>query len=678
MTEYLLIDGDASSTYPTEDDAKAAARAAGPGTYGLAKIDRTDGTYTVLDPAALTAAFLGGGKASLAWPADWQIVEVGRDGSDTKGRGEWSGVPTSNPFVFGLLIPGVTYALHAVAADGQRVATSLKAGEPPAPVVTPDEPRTQEPAQPIEIGYEFPEKRNVPSKVALRLVRLKNALSVYWKAETGSSDRLSLVAYRKKGTTAWRAAIWGEWDGRGTSGTHPTTPARAREYRSMIRGLEPSTTYEVQCRVWGSGETSEIAEVTTWFDTPPIAKTIDVDASRLSTFVVPEGGTAEGYVRYRFSGELKTAKRADFNVDVPVPFVELVGLKGTGARKHAVQYRMPAPKDNDLPVVILRGADLSDFGSVSPKNKRFGRNCDSAIGTLNSSTYYVPPTMTIDCDFHDPSFDCNHWDESNGTNMHPEGPQGMTFYRSAQGQHHIERVRIWSKNGNFFNDGIGSETGNYGFEGFPFADSHILACTITQCCDDAMELEGAGCCILAEDIYTDEVYNPMASATCSVGPVYYVGIVCKRTLWGHSDTRARGVALKHRQTAQYGGGLVYVIHCTMDLDSVQHGFRSDGFDGCLRVYNSIVPARSQFSNETDDLRNRIRGNLIKGTTDMPAAEKKLNTEGEPKFRPGGGYWLADDSPRADCVDLPNMGKTRSAGAVECGAWQNGEREPVYG
>lgn len=145
--EYLLQTVPASaeplSIHTSEDEAMSAASE--PGVYSVVKRTTittvktdvlTTKTFTVYDENALVARAIDATRATLEWPANWNVSRVGRDGTDLKGNGPWAGRRANLPF--GNMRPGGTYTLFVEMADGTRIEREFTMpGEAPAPAPAP-------------------------------------------------------------------------------------------------------------------------------------------------------------------------------------------------------------------------------------------------------------------------------------------------------------------------------------------------------------------------------------------------------------------------------------------------------------------------------------------------------------------------------------------------------------
>src|SRR5690242_12584787 len=111
-----------------------------------------------------------------------------------------------------------------------------------------------------------------------------HSIGLTWDPDGGSAANACEAQYRAMGETAWREAepLW--FDAR-----------RESEYRGSLVHLRPGTTYEIRPTL--ADGTTQTTTATTWSETFPIARTIDV-GSRDTAFVATESGTEDGYVLY--------------------------------------------------------------------------------------------------------------------------------------------------------------------------------------------------------------------------------------------------------------------------------------------------------------------------------------------------------------------------------------------
>eukprot|EP00026_Physarum_polycephalum_P016722 Phypoly_transcript_17703.p1 GENE.Phypoly_transcript_17703~~Phypoly_transcript_17703.p1 ORF type:complete len:252 (+),score=30.53 Phypoly_transcript_17703:56-757(+) len=104
--------------------------------------------------------------------------------------------------------------------------------------------------------------------------------------------------------------------------------------------------------------------------------------------------------------------------------------------------------------------------------------------------------------------------------FHPQGPQGIVqFNASGNNVIRYNRVSAGIETNNYFNDAIGGGD-NFSPTGFPGADSDVYGNWMGHSMDDSLEIEGGGMNIRVWANFINETYVGVASAACSVGPLY--------------------------------------------------------------------------------------------------------------------------------------------------------------
>jgi hypothetical protein len=166
----------------------------------------------------------------------------------------------------------------------------------------------------------------------------------------------------------------------------------------------------------------------------------------------------------------------------------------------------------------------------------------------------------------DPRYSANPWRTGSAPRKHPMGPQGVLFVKC--GSNHVIRYNeIYSKNGNYFLDGLGGEE-NFSTAGFPWADSDINGNKISEVYDDGIEAEGGNRNVRIWGNYMDRVFVAVANAATAVGPLYVWRNVSNRMANmfqpdAPPDEETRGSFIKAgSNSAAANGGRAYYFHNT--------------------------------------------------------------------------------------------------------------------
>ena len=544
---------------------------------------------------------------------------------------------------------------------------------------------------PPSSGYEFPVAMKTKSSAALVITRTIETLRLFWKDSGGSDDVRVLTRFRQVGGQVWSQGFDLLWDGRSsTTKDKPTLPQHSKEYRGLITYLFDNAEYEVQVLNPKTGVYAE-AKARTHPAAPKIGEVIRVPAGS-SQYKITKGGSPGSYVQYLFEGpiDVKGAAESCIDIDPKALYIDLVKPVCKGPTRHCIYNRQQDDGKDEGPLVYIRDFDLSNFGSMG-KVKPFGRNLDSGIGTPNGSNLFTERMAAINGIIYDPNFDSNDWTEYGAQdNYHPDGPQGISIYRSKRGLHTFKNVTVCSRNGMKFNDGFGSTTGNFSLEG-PHHNSDIIDCLIMDCCDDSAEYEGQGTLTLVRGCYSENTYMGIANASCSVGPMYMVDTIIGYTKKTDKDkSMCDGDANKNRITPAggitYGGGHMFWIHCTVPYDAVakkgcKNGLRSNEYIN-LHVLNCIITTTGPNIAGASGPTNEVDGLLYNTSIDTPASKTVNAIKGSPKFllKNGNAYALADDSPgKGKAKVVPGFTRQYIKGvAPDFGAIQPGEPKHVYG
>lgn len=391
-----------------------------------------------------------------------------------------------------------------------------------------------------------------------------HSISVYWKTENGSPNNDCFVFFQKQGEQAWRKGhnLWYDQH------THPNEQFsyitfNEREYRGSLVQLEPSTTYNIKLQL-KSGEVRQL-QATTWDEQFKIQKTVRL-SSTPTTITISEGGNrTNGYILY--DGVDAHVTGGVNNVEIRADYVIIRGLTGVNASSNGIWIE---PGRHDI---VIEHCDISKWGSRR-NNSPFGTNMQSAIFQDNNNhpNFLAGRFIIQHNKLHHPNTDANSWSEGG----HPEGPQAITLEHGLLGNNVIRYNKIYSDEQHCFNDAMGSQHGNFSFDGFLFKDSDIYGNEISGSWDDGIEIEGAGMNIRIWDNYFSYVNFPIAAASISLGPLYIF-----RNISGYSRSSPKGergwgflkLGAPPDKSHYYANGKIYIYHNTIH-QPMNHGVKS--------------------------------------------------------------------------------------------------------
>ena len=393
-----------------------------------------------------------------------------------------------------------------------------------------------------------------------------HAMGLYWKPQDASLSNPCTVQVRPRGSCAWRTVrpLWFD------ANDHEEAPEHSQQYRGSVLDLVPGTTYEVRLSL--ESGTTHTFPVTTRSESFPISETVTLEGQSDEPLVIDQGGSeTEGYVVYEAGPAgytLDVDKQHPSCVQIQAPYVIVRGLTLRGAAKHGIEI-------GAVHHVVIEENDVADWGSQVTSNpdeplyEGFGANFHSAIFANAKELSHVVVQRN---DLHHPTYDTNSWDEFDPTEgsssfVHPQGPQGITFVRSA-GHHVIRYNHIHSDEEHKFNDGMG-EYHNASYGGFPNRDSDIYGNVVTHVWDDAIEAEGSGMNVRVWANYVDHTFVAFGLASQSLGPLYLYRNVTGLSQRGTvaSDTHTRGGPLAKigapSSRGEYARGRLVIHHNTL-------------------------------------------------------------------------------------------------------------------
>ncbi len=383
-----------------------------------------------------------------------------------------------------------------------------------------------------------------------RAVATFECVGLYWAPSAGGENDICRVNYRPVGTDEWREGLPLWFD------------ARNSEYRGSVVGLEPGTPYEIQLKLEKSGTTTSLTS-TTWNEKFPIARTVILPVGTSNQpLEITEGGTSDGYVLYASApstrSEIDVANTSPTCISIKAPYVIIRDLTLRGASEHGIKLIGPVHD------IVIEGCDINGWGRVASDG--FGKNLDAGISGLDPGLARI---VIQENKIHHPRGNANDWLQDRPatgekSSSHPNGPQAVVFLNSA-GNNVIRYNEVYSDENHRFNDGMGGGE-NFSFRGFPGADSDVYGNILRNTIDDALEIEGGGCNVRVWENFMEDTFTGVATASCSIGPLYVFRNILGRTRSNSGAPDApenTGIFGKLGNHGGYGGGRIYYFHNTI-------------------------------------------------------------------------------------------------------------------
>jgi hypothetical protein len=355
-------------------------------------------------------------------------------------------------------------------------------------------------------------------------------ISLYHGSEDASA---CTVQYRRTGSGEWKPALDLVYD------------PRNREHRGSIVGLAPDTAYDV--RLTHAGKPLDL-QTRTQSDRFPIGKTTEV-RSQGTTLEITSSGSAQGYHLITVPAQTRTTldvgNQSDHNVVIDADYVIVRGLELKNAARHGV-YIKPGRHH-----IVIEDCRITFWGRVGgPISFGNASNSDSAIYADRGAGHLVIQRNLIE----NPRGASNDWDTG-----HPAGPQGISLMNSS-GNNVIRYNELLSTEDHGFNDAIGGGS-NFSDAGSPNRDSDIHGNIIAGVWDDGIESEGANMNVRIWGNYIYRVYQHVATASTSKGPLYIFRNVFGVSRKTHIDPIG-GAMIKTGGRGEFMGGRKFVFHNT--------------------------------------------------------------------------------------------------------------------
>jgi hypothetical protein len=396
------------------------------------------------------------------------------------------------------------------------------------------------------------------------------SIGLYWSPPGADAGNPARVEFREQGASSWRRGLDLWFD------------SRNAEYRGSLVELEAGTSYEIRLTL--ATGFKESLRARTWRDDFPVKKTIRVPpgTKRLVIEAADSGSEREGYVVFTAPPGRNVIDQSSLSGNGPhdscvvvkqgVHHVVIRGLVLRHCRRYGIyiERQYEPVLDAQTRDIVIEDNDIAGWGGSG--SLRPGRvdndgavHCNYWRGKDDAKR---PDRIVIQRNtMRDPRHGSNPWRSGAGEREHPMGPQGVVFDRCGR-NHVIRHNSIYSRNGNYFMDGIGGAE-NFSHAGFPWADSDIHGNRISEAYDDGIEAEGANRNVRIWGNYLDRVFVAIANATTAAGPLYVWRNVSYRMggmyhPQGPPDLEERGPFVKAgSRNASVRGGRAYYFHNTV-------------------------------------------------------------------------------------------------------------------
>ena len=525
-----------------------------------------------------------------------------------------------------------------------------------------------------------------------------NSVSVYWTTDLiGPVDSQANLYYKETSSNVWKTALPMKYESRLFENLHSNFAQYTKQYRGSVVQLKSNTEYDVLAHQVTNNTYSQ-SKIKTWEENFKVNKVISIDSNNEKVVINESGSEVGGYIVYDGQGQSFSINNNDlYNIEIDASYVIIRNFNLSGAQKHSVYI---SGKENTN--IVIEKNNISQWGSKSD-NKFVGINYNSAIANRYNNGYKQSHIVIQDNNIFNPNYSANSWTENPTTaqvdnnTYHPEGPQGITISNTL-GSNVIRRNNIFSTNGNYFNDGMGSEGDNFRPYGFPGPDSDIYENSISQSRDDAFEVEGGNANVRIWNNFTDLNYVSYGLSPVHIGPVYVFKNIAYRHKYSNQHSEMVGTTFK-LQTRSETAGNIYLYHNTQYTNESEQMGANNGLTGSgteilnvEAINNAIFVSNKAFigSNSTDRFENNIYNS---GTiSDIDLIESNIESNNEEiegnngilintstktssifkRFKPKLGSALIDKG-----IVIPNFNDNYSDNAPELGANERDGLSSVY-
>lgn len=370
--------------------------------------------------------------------------------------------------------------------------------------------------------------------------------SLYWDESNGGSSNEAVVRFKDNSTGVWKQGLSLYWDDRvdGT-GLGQVAAPYGKQYRGMIFGLTPGTSYTVEVMTQNTTRRIATATFTTLAESWPCGTTITPDATSNSTLTISTAGSPGAYTCVtRAGGFVIDGNNAiDNGIVISAPYVRVYGQFEIKETRQTGIFL-----DSDAANFVIDGsggasfASIHHFGREDPVNDglpdndndgnaddHYGCNDTAGIRTDSGDNFGVANGLIQNVVIHTPNYDANTWEEvarpkstgcySPGTS-HPGG-SNVIFLKNTGGGMVIRYIQAYSDDEHLFDDGIGGGQ-NMSING-PFPkDSDIYGNILSHIADDSLEFDGGLANVAAFENYVSLSLRFGSTACNCIGPFYFM------------------------------------------------------------------------------------------------------------------------------------------------------------
>ena len=333
-------------------------------------------------------------------------------------------------------------------------------------------------------------------------------------------------------------------------------PPLEHKARGVLVNLKEDTEYELQIKLNDKGNKKVITEkFRTLGAALPVAKTISLTPAMVKKgFVVPESGTADGYIRYTAKpGTILTSEGLDAIKIFNVSYIIIDGLTIRGGKENGIRIDCASN-------IVVRNCDIASFGRLGELRTELGgeyyyRNAiTKKMRMLNSDAgIYIrnAKDLLIEKNFiHDTNGLTNPWFYS-----HPAGPKAINAGMAANAT--VRYNDFIGGDKHRWNDAVECQGNSSPVGGF-YRNAEIYGNVFALTNDDGIELEGGE---INTRFFGNRVENTLcgvSSGSCSRGPSY----IFNNLFWRSGDVNGLSVAAFKNGHGVWGSGKVHIFNNT--------------------------------------------------------------------------------------------------------------------
>lgn len=378
-------------------------------------------------------------------------------------------------------------------------------------------------------------------------------LSLYFAAE-GSGE--CHVYYKQSDAAIWRQALDLVYDKRNS------------EYRGSIVNLKPETRHDIRLQ---HNEKEIMAFAETLSETFPIGDITTVDSGSKTLFISKSGRPDAWHLVCPAESShvtIDVRNSQDHTAVIDADYVIVRGLEFKNAAVHGILVK------GGRHHIVIEECHITFWGRIGGPHS-FGNegNYDSAIYAEEGAGNLIVQRNLIE----NPRGCSNNWETG-----HPGGPQAVSLFNSTGGNI-IRYNDFLSTPDHSFNDIFGGGR-NFSWEGSPNRDSDIYGNIFRSAHDDAIESEGANMNVRIWGNYIHDVFQFIATASTSKGPLYIF-----RNVFGEARSNKKflgGALIKTGTRDEFGGGRKFIFHnTTLQPNGALHVFGSAADPNCVTRNN---------------------------------------------------------------------------------------------